>query len=55
MKNPIPMPVVIGVVVAVVAVVAIFFVKGAAAEPHTPRPDPAMFNKSAPSGPPQNP
>jgi hypothetical protein len=52
MKNPIPTPVVIGVVVVVVAAVALFFMKGAMAEPQTPRPDRAkMMGASAPATP----
>lgn len=48
MKNPIPTPVVIGAVVVVVALVAIFFFKGAMAEPQTPHPDRAkMMGPSA--------
>ena len=37
------MPVIAGVAVAVVVVLAVFFFKTVNAEPHTPRPDPAMF------------
>ncbi len=46
MKQSLPMPAIIGVVAAVLAVGAIFLVKIATAEPHTPRPDPAMFSGS---------
>lgn len=46
------MPVIIGVVVAVVAIVAFFFMKGAMADPQTPRPDRAkMMGASAPATP----
>jgi hypothetical protein len=42
-KQSLPMPVIIGVVAVLLVALALFFMKGALAEPHTPRPDPKMF------------
>ena len=46
MKYSLPTPVFVGAIVAVVVVAAFLVFKGATAEPHTPRPDPAMFKKT---------
>jgi len=43
MKQAIPLPAVLAVVAVVVVVAAIFLMKIANADAHTPRPDPAMF------------
>jgi zinc transporter ZupT len=43
MKQTLSVPVIIGVVAVVFAVVAFFFIKSATTQQHTPRPDPAMF------------
>lgn len=45
-KLVVPIPVIIGVVVVVVAVGGFFFMKGVSADPKTPRPDPKMFGYS---------
>jgi zinc transporter ZupT len=57
MKQALPLPAIIGVVVVLVAIVGFFFMKTVTAEPNTPRPDPAMFGygpdgapKKAPAG-----
>lgn len=57
MKQALPVPVIIGAVVVLVVIVGLFFMKTVNAEPHTPRPDPAMFGyghdgapKKAPAG-----
>ena len=43
MKQSVSTPVIIGVIVVALAFVAFLFVKNVSGEPHTPRPDPAMF------------
>jgi len=52
MKQSIPVPVVTGVVVAILVVIVGYFFWSTNNPPRTPRPDPAMFGGGKPTGPP---